>query len=390
MHQRKWLRAIPMISCFAGVLAAQEAAPASAPAPMEAVPGQTIKVPDHRSKWDYPKEVTIPPGAQLHVVEKGDTLWDLGNKYLGNPYAWPQIWELNKWITDPHWIYPSDYLLVPSGRQAVSLQGDVPPEVANLQPDRKFRLRPAQDEYSFTFQDFIQLPYLVPKGAKAHFTEIGAVRIADRKHTERTQLGEGEEIYLDGGAGRGIKIGDRLLILKVLKKDLYAPNDPRHRHNLGDVIKQIGVARVTQADDKSSVALIEKAMDAVEVGDHLAAFTEPASLQTKLRTNIAEPVPLQAPTAMVIYVPELHTFNGPGEMLIIDQGLKDGLKVGDLLLGVQKHTWVVGKDSKGKDIQASTTSYLAQMLVVKVQEASSTCRVLRGQKEILVGDIVTR
>src|SRR5438445_564068 len=27
-----------------------------------------------------------------HTVEKGDTLWDLSQKYLGSPWYWPKVW----------------------------------------------------------------------------------------------------------------------------------------------------------------------------------------------------------------------------------------------------------------------------------------------------------
>src|SRR4029078_13304390 len=49
---------------------------------------------------------------QVHVIVKGDTLWALAGKYLGNPYLWPQIWEKNQYILDAHWIYPGDPLML--------------------------------------------------------------------------------------------------------------------------------------------------------------------------------------------------------------------------------------------------------------------------------------
>jgi hypothetical protein len=36
----------------------------------------------------------------------------LAQQYYGNAYLWPQLWESNTWITDAHWIYPGDVLLV--------------------------------------------------------------------------------------------------------------------------------------------------------------------------------------------------------------------------------------------------------------------------------------
>jgi len=53
---------------------------------------------------------TPADAQQIHVIVKGDTLWALAGKFLGNPYLWPQIWEKNQYILDAHWIYPGDPL----------------------------------------------------------------------------------------------------------------------------------------------------------------------------------------------------------------------------------------------------------------------------------------
>ena len=61
---------------------------------------------DHWTAWDPP--ATYPEGAELYVIEKGDTLWDLSNRFYGDPYLWPQLWERNQYVLDAHWIYPGD------------------------------------------------------------------------------------------------------------------------------------------------------------------------------------------------------------------------------------------------------------------------------------------
>src|SRR6185437_2535335 len=101
-------------------------------------------------------------GQQVHIVEKGDTLWDLAGKYLNNNYAWPQIWELNQWIKDPHWIYPGDPLIIDAGRGA---QGPTPEAVTGAEPMRLDINALRRPEFSYTISDFVQQPFVAPSGA---------------------------------------------------------------------------------------------------------------------------------------------------------------------------------------------------------------------------------
>ena len=388
MHQHKWLRAAFLISGLAVALTAQDSA--QAPSPQDYQPGQVIQVATHHSRWDYPREITLPEGTQLHVVVTGDTLWDLGNTYLGNPFSWPQIWEVNQWITDPHWIYPGDPLVIPSGRTTI-LPGETPEEVTGIAPGgSQFQVKPQRDEYAFTFQDFLKLPYLAPNGAEAHYKEIGALKITSRQELMHTELGDFDTVYIDGGSDNGLKIGDRLLALKTLQTKLYHPSDTKHAKNLGDVVKQIGVARVTQVQSSAAVAVIEKSADSIQTGDRLAPFSEPANMVFHLRTDIKSPVTIKSPEARVIYIGENHSVSGTGDMILIDQGTKDGLKVGDVLLSARERTWPTGTDQKKSTTTGLTNYLIAQFLVVKTNEASATCRILRAYEEVMVGDLVTR
>ena len=73
-------------------------------------PKNLKKVGDHWTAWDPPTD--LPADAEVHIIEPGDTLWDLAERFLGNPYLWPQIWERNSYVLDAHWIYPGDPLVM--------------------------------------------------------------------------------------------------------------------------------------------------------------------------------------------------------------------------------------------------------------------------------------
>ncbi len=47
---------------------------------------------------------------ETYIVKKGDTLWGISGMYLREPWLWPELWDVNPQIDNPHLIYPGDEL----------------------------------------------------------------------------------------------------------------------------------------------------------------------------------------------------------------------------------------------------------------------------------------
>jgi nucleoid-associated protein YgaU len=53
--------------------------------------------------------------VRQHRVVRGDTLWGIAARYLGNGVRWPEIFRLNQGqIRNPHWIYPGQVFKIPA------------------------------------------------------------------------------------------------------------------------------------------------------------------------------------------------------------------------------------------------------------------------------------
>ena len=64
------------------------------------------KIPD--SEWN---EVADRLGEDRYVVQKGDYLWKISQRFFGSGFYYAKIWSLNPQITNPHEIEPGMVLL---------------------------------------------------------------------------------------------------------------------------------------------------------------------------------------------------------------------------------------------------------------------------------------
>ena len=69
-------------------------------------------------------------------------MWDIAALFLRDPWYWPEIWQINPQVENPHLIFPGDILSLVylNGRPAVQLERG--PEIVDLGPAIVGRLAP--------------------------------------------------------------------------------------------------------------------------------------------------------------------------------------------------------------------------------------------------------
>ncbi len=124
-------------------------------------------------------EVRDGEKGYIHLIIRGDTLWDISNHYLGTPWVWPSVWTENEYIANPHLIYPKDEVWI-SERL-----------MRKLTPEEAERLRQAMAEAG---KDFSASSALEILGSEDGSEDMAA---ADSEARDGSEAGDGSE-YSDG------------------------------------------------------------------------------------------------------------------------------------------------------------------------------------------------
>lgn len=71
------------------------------------------RVADQVASAGVPLAELAPNAPDQHVVQAGDTLWDISKLFLKSPWRWPELWGMNRdQVRNPHLIYPGQVLVL--------------------------------------------------------------------------------------------------------------------------------------------------------------------------------------------------------------------------------------------------------------------------------------
>ena len=111
-------------------------------APAQGTPPRPLSKQQPANHWSANPAAPGAEGYEVHTVKQGDTLWEVSKQYLKDPFLWPQIWEINSQVRNPHWIYPGDQILIKKMVVMNPAPAEKTPEPAK-QPEAQASTQPA-------------------------------------------------------------------------------------------------------------------------------------------------------------------------------------------------------------------------------------------------------
>jgi LysM repeat protein len=260
-----------------------------------------------------------PNAPESYVVKKGDTLWGISKVFLRDPWFWPEIWQVNPQIKNPHLIYPGDTLRLVyiDGKPHLQLERG---NAAHVQP--RVRSQPLDDAIR-------SIPYEI---VAAFMSKPSVLSADDYKHAPyvlsardyHVVMAEGNTIYARGFADQPPP-GSHYNIMRIGEK-LKDPDN-------GDVIGYDGVftaaAKVTRAGDPTTLVLTESGRETI-AGDKLFSGNVDVPL------DFAPSAPHVKIEGQIIQVHDGVEMIGQYQVVVINRGARHGLSPGNVLAVFQK------------------------------------------------------
>ncbi len=311
-----------------------------------------------------PLLVPLVAGAQsekptIYVVKKGDTLWGLSDRFLQDPFYWPNLWARNQVITNPHLIYPGQRVRIYPDRiefiepEAAPFKPAPPPE--QVVPERIFTVSGSEG-------------FLL----ETNLNPAGTILQADHN---RLVVGQEDYVYTDIGTELGAKSGDKYSILKKVKK-VYHPETGKF---MGYKFLPLGTLELVDLEAKSSRALITNSYLEISPGAELVPYREK---RREITLKAAD-------RNLDGYIIETRMGNitiGKEDIVYLDLGKNQGVQVGNMLYVVRDVP--LDKTYEKRNAAPLPQQVLGAVVVVDVSNNTSTALVVKSVETIYIGDKV--
>lgn len=368
--------------------------------------------------------VTAQWEETVHVVVKGDTLWDIAEAYLEDPFRWPNIWRINDQVVNPDLIYPGGKIRIPIAllrpeiRELVAepTLGELEPEAAPMEPEEAPALEeelemetaagpepeletveagleaeegegpaPAElePELESEKEPVMVVEVVVPRGAinpflvessgylAKHVKSVGVV-VGDREG--RSMAAQGDTVFLSLEHGADRNPGAQFLVVRLRDRVTH----PTTFANLGHIVEVLGVVRTGARAGRVHQAEITRSYDAIHPGDLLLPYERPDVSVSEAEPKIK---------GMIVATRDDKSVVSDNDAVYLDRGRKDGLEPGVTLAVYRTGNRVDVPGGLGQRVRLPD-ELVGTLQVVSVRDRNATAVVLHAGDAIRVGDRV--
>jgi len=253
--------------------------------------------------------------------------------------------------------------------------------------------------------------------------------VGAQEEKDRHTFAQGDLVYLSFGASRGAKVGD---VFSVIRPRGQVETRWTRKKNLGFYVQEVGAVEIVSVRNDVSVARVKMSCDNLLLGDLLqpaANRVSPLFMQRPALDLFA--VSTNRPSGRIFMARDAQELLGRENVVYIDLGAEDNVKVGDYLtiyrplgtgniLDKQQHESVSarnggfqseeyrggkfsnqaarksGSEARGEVVSTNDAKegrpnirrVLGEMVILNVKEKTATALITRTASEIHTGDRV--
>lgn len=292
-------------------------------------------------------------GERIYIVEEGDTLWDIADEFFEDPHYWPILWAFNAQITNPHWIYPGDYVVL-FPKQMMDAGKAI------VWADSRYTEKPKDIILEVRSKGFI---------SDRDFKESGKI-VWSRE--ERDMLGQYDEVYVEFYIPKKIVKGEEFTIYR--KEE--AVKHPVSGEMLGWKVQHLGKARVIGVEKSFTKALLLNTYEEIGRGD---MFTDTFQQQFRLSPK-SNKIDL---TASIVLSMSGNEVIGENDYVFLDKGRNDGIVAGNRFVIVDRGDGRFGLPEK--ELAELPWENVGEIMIIEPYDGTSLGVITRSIRELRVG-----
>ena len=331
-------------------------------------------------------------GPKRYTVKTGDTLWGISAMFLNDPWKWPEVWQANPQIENPHLIYPGDVitLVYVDGQPRLVLERDgyATPDASagsgerggavasvngrNVKLVPRIKETPHEDAIAAIPLDVVNT-FL----ARTRIVQPGELEVAPyvlAGHERRLMSGEGDDFYVRGPLQAGVDF-----------YGIYRKGDPYVDKATGEVLgikaTDIGSGQLKVTNGDVSTFLTTRSAQELRVGDRLLPHEE-----RRLDPTFFPMAPEDEVRGSIIDVEGGVSQVGTLDVVAIDRGEREGLEIGNVLAIHKKGETI--KDRMTGEYVALPSERAGLLMVFRTFEKMSFGLVLTADRPLAVDDEV--
>lgn len=300
----------------------------------------------------------------IYVIKQGDTLWGLSDRFIKDPWYWPNMWSKNSQVTNPHFIYPGQMLRIFPDRLEFVPKEQVATPVQKTEPAAEKLQEVAAEK---TYALYGTEGFLLEKGFKPFGLVIGA------QH-DRIVTGMDDIVYTDIGADHNAGGGDKF---SIYRKDVPVSH-PLNNEEMGYKMIPLGTLQLTDVERKASRAIITKSFREISPGAYLLPYKENRRREITLKNTSND---------LKGYI--IESYSGAsviaaGDIVYIDLGSTQGAEAGNMLYIVRDVT-IDQRYVQGR-IDKLPQELLGALVILETGKKTATALIVKSIDTIYRGD----